>query len=374
MTVYERLGVTPVVNAAGRLTALGGAVLDRAVIGAMAEAAGVHVDLAELKQAAGRYCAARCGADAGYVTGGAAAGVVLMTAAVVTRGDAAAIADLPASTPPNRILVQQGHLVDFGAPIAQMVRIGGGVVVPVGATNLTSGAELRARLHEPDVSGILYVQSHHAAQKGTVTLPEVVELARGAGVPVLVDAAAEEDLTRFTRLGADLVAYSGGKALEGPTSGFVVGRRDLIEACAAQESGVGRAMKVGKEAIAGLIAALERYGAGEAAGIAARRHAITDALRTELEGVEGVAVSEEADEAGRDIVRLRLSVTPAAGMDLPSLVRELRGGTPPIAVRTHHLGEGWVTLDPRPLEPAQVGVIGARIRQILGTGTQGRDN
>lgn len=363
MSVLETLGAVPVINAGGRLTALGGSTLSTAVTDAMAEAGRGYCDVADLKRRAGAWIAVRCGADDAYVTTGAAAGIALMVAAVVAGTDPVRVASLPDSVEPNRILILGGHMIDFGAPLEQMVRMGGGRPLAVGSVNRATAAELRARLAAGAVAAVLFVRSHHAFQRDMPDLPTVVDAARQAGVPVLVDAAAEEDLRASIAAGAALVAYSGGKAFEGPTSGFVAGRSDLIDGCRAQEAGIGRPMKVGKETIAGLVAALAAHAHRDPAAEEARRDAIVSTLIEGLGSVDGLRVDREADEARPSIVRVGMALAPEAGFALPELVAALRGGTPPVYVRTHHLAEGRITLDPRPLEPAEAEVVVRRVRE-----------
>ncbi len=359
MDLYERLGVRGVINASGRMTALGGSAVRPEVAAAMAEAAGSFVDIEAFKRSAARRVAQLCGAEAAFLTTGAAAGIAVMVAAAVAGTDPGRVAALPdADWQPCEIVMQAGHMVDFGAPVRQMVRLGGGRPVLVGSVNRVEAGEFAASLG-PRTAAVLFVQSHHAVQKGMLGLPEVAEVARGAGVPVLVDAAAEEDLGRY--LEADLVAYSGGKAPEGPTSGFVLGRRGLIEACWAQERGIARPMKVGKEAIAGLVVALEAYIGQDQAAESARRQRVVQELLAALQGVDGLVVGTEHDEAGRDIPRVTLS----GSFPLAELVRDLAQGSPAVYLRTHHLREGYVAIDPRPLRPGEPQVVAQRIRTVL---------
>ena len=363
LDAYERLGVRRVINASGRMTALGGAAVRPEVARAMAEAAGSFVDVAELKAAASRRIAELTGAEGAYLTTGAAAGIAVMTAAAVAGTDPARVAALPdADWEPCEIVLQAGHLIDFGAPLRQMVRLGGGRPVAVGSVNQVRAAELAAAIG-PRTAAVLFVQSHHAVQKGMLGLDEVTAIARAAGVPVLVDAAAEEDLSAY--LVADLVAFSGGKAPEGPTSGFVLGRRGLIAGCWAQERGIARPMKIGKEAVVGLLAALEAYVARDAATESGHRRAVVDGLLAELRGIDGIVLGVETDEAGRDIPRVTLGVAPGAGFSLAELVRELQAGSPAIHARTHHLREGRVALDPRPLLPGEPAIVGAGVRAAV---------
>lgn len=366
MTVYERLGASRVINASGRMTALGGALLSDAVVDAMAQAAMTYVDIADLKRRAGRRIAELCAAPDAMVTTGAASGIVTMVAAVIAGTDPVRIDALPnASWEPRDIAIQAGHQVDFGGSVSQMIRMGGGRPLPVGAVNAVTAAQMRSAL-ERDVSAVLFVQSHHTVQKGMLSLPEVIELAHDAGVPVLVDAAAEEDWGRYVHMGSDLVAYSGGKAFEGPASGFVVGRTDLIEACRAQESGVCRPMKVGKETIAGLMQALEEYAERDDRQ---RRRRWNDAIAVLYDGLRDLGelrLEVQPDEAGRAISRLAVRLAPdVTAFSLGDLVADLRSGVPRIEVRAHHLNEGTVHVDPRPLGNGDAQAVVERIRQIV---------
>ncbi len=210
----------------------------------------------------------------------------------------------------------------------------------------------------------MYVQSHHAAQERMVDLERCVELARDAGVPVVVDAAAEEDLRRYVDLGVDLVTYSGGKAFGGPTVGFIAGRADLVAACEAQTRGIARPMKVGKEQIAGLLTALERYLEHDDAAEAERRARVNRIVCDAIEGIADLDVSTRMDEAGRPIERIALRAKDGA-FDIRDLVAHLAEGSPSVRTRNHHLDEGFALVDPREVSEAQAAVIGERIRAFF---------
>ncbi len=358
MYTYERLGVPTVINASGMMTHLGGASLAPEVAQAMAEAGQAHVDLDVLKRRAGEMTAAWAGAEAGWVTSGAAAGIAIMTAACVAGTDAARVARLPdAGWEPRSILLQTGHDVHFGAPVEQMIRIGGGRPVRVGSANACSPELLRSTI-DAHTAAILFVQSHHAVQKGMVSLPQVIGMAHGMHCAVIVDAAAEDDLARYAAIGADLVTYSGGKTFGGPTSGIIVGRADLIEACRAQEHGIARPMKVGKEAIVGLLTALDCYVTRDRAARQLEEQQICQTLLAGLRDLPHTRVELTVDEAGRAITRVALSPTPGAlGLDAVTLMRELREGSPQVFVRGHLASTGTILLDPRPLRPADVPAV-----------------
>jgi D-glucosaminate-6-phosphate ammonia-lyase len=365
MLNYSRLGVSNVINASGRMTSLGGSLLAPEVVAAMSAAAIAYVDLDQLKRAVGTRIAELAGAEAGWVTSGAAAGIAIMVAAVVAGEDPARIVKLPnADWEPRSMLLQAGHLIDFGAPVEQMVRLAGGRPVAVGSVNRVSPEHLEAEIG-PSAAAVLFVQSHHSVQKGMLTLDEVAEICHRRRIALLVDAAAEEDLRRYVAAGVDLVAYSGGKAFEGPTSGIILGSAAMIARCRAQERGIARAMKVGKEQVLGLAAALEAHGQNDEASTEARERAILAALFDGLKTLPNTRIYEVPDEAGRPIRRLALAPQEAVlGFTAVELMTELARGDPRIVVRGHQARTGIILLDPRPLQPAHVPIILSKIRAI----------
>jgi L-seryl-tRNA(Ser) seleniumtransferase/D-glucosaminate-6-phosphate ammonia-lyase len=366
MDVYEQIGVPTVINAAGKLTALGGTAQHEEIAAAQAAAAGRHVDVTELRAHAGEIVARATGAEAASITTGAAAGVVISVAAVVAGADPDLVARMPDSEGlRNRVVVQAGHWVNFGAPVEQMVRLGGGRPETAGDDGGVTEEQLTASLGgaEP-AAALLYVQSHHSKQEGQVPLDRCIALAGEAGAPMIVDAAAEEDLTRYIALGVDLVTYSGGKTFGGPTVGFIAGRRDLIEACEAQTRGIARPMKVGKEPIAGLLAALVRYEQRDIKAEPERQRAVNATVLAALDGVEAVEASIHADEAGRPIERVAVRARDGA-FDVRELVDFLAAGSRSIRTRNHHLPEGYFLIDPREVTRAQAETIAERLREYF---------
>jgi len=360
MDIYERIGVPSVINAAGKLTALGGSAQHEEVAAAQFSAARGHVDLSTLRQRAGELAAKATGAEAASITTGAAAGIVVGVAAVIAGTDPRLIALLPESEGlRNRILIQAGHWVNFGAPVEQMVRLGGGVPQLVGNVNNVPEAVLEETLRESEPAALLYVQSHHAVQERMVPLERCIELAHTHNVPVIVDAAAEQDLARYIAAGVDLVTYSGGKAFGGPTVGFIAGRRELIEACEAQTRGIARPMKVGKEQIVALLVALERYSARDES--AEREQRVNAIVRDAVDGIDTVDITLRPDEAGRPIERVALSARNGA-FDVRELVDFLADGSPSIRTRNHHLDAGIV---PREVSEEQAAVIADRLRAFF---------
>lgn len=362
-TFFQQLGLRRIVNAAGKLTMLGASTQSPTVAAAMTEAAQHYVDLAELFDAADRLIAQATGAEAGFITSCAAAGITLATAACLTRGDLARTEALPLLPgPPDEMIIQGGHKVHFGAALVQVMQMAGARVVEIGTVNRTLPHQLHNAINER-TAGVMFVVSHHTHQTGAIPLSEVVQIAHERNVPVVVDAAAELDLRKYIAAGADLVIYSGHKSLNAPTSGIIAGRRDLIDACRQQNSGIGRTMKIGKENIIGCLAALQEYlAAAEAANDVPR----AEALRHQLGDLPGLRVDLARDATRPAIVRVRLLVDAnVARLSARELVARLEMHDPSIRTRNHAVENGAIEIDFRTLALGEEAVIAAAVQEYL---------
>ncbi len=261
-TIYERLGVVPVINAAGTETASGGAMMVPEALEAMQEASRQYVLIEELNDAIGRRIAEATGAEAGMVTSGAAGGLLLAAAASMAGTDPVKVSQLPDSTGmPNQFVIHRVHRINYD----HMFRAAGGEFVEIGIPRATYEWELRNAITDR-TAGVVWVESPSVAP-GALPFETVVEIAHEHNVPVIVDAASmlppASHLRLWIEAGADLVSYSGGKGIRGPqNSGMLAGRADLIAGARASSSprtGVGRAAKVSRETMAGFAAALERF-------------------------------------------------------------------------------------------------------------------
>jgi L-seryl-tRNA(Ser) seleniumtransferase len=256
-SVYELLGVRQVINATGTVTVLGGSLMPPEVVAAWADAARHFVNLLELHDRVSERIAKLIGVDAAMVTTGAAGALLLGTAAVVTRGDPALIKRLPDTTGMrNEVIVQKAHHSCYDNQLTD---------VGVKLIDVETPADVRRTVNER--TALLFFMNV-SEPDGRINRTEWVELARRHKVPTLLDAAADtppvEHLSAYNRMGFDLVAFSGGKAMRGPNdTGLLLGPKDLIEAAKKNTNPhcgtIGRMMKVGKEDMIALWAAVERY-------------------------------------------------------------------------------------------------------------------
>jgi L-seryl-tRNA(Ser) seleniumtransferase len=229
-------------------------------------------------------------------------------------------------------------------------------------------------------------------------LPLVAEVCRRHGIPVIVDAAAQlppkSNLRRFLELGADLVAFSGGKAIGGPqASGILAGRRDLVGAALVQQidmdvspetwsppdlidrarltgvphHGIGRGFKAGKEEIVGLLVALERFVCADDAALSAALQIRLEAMARALDGVRGLAARVVPASVTGRIPLLELAIDPAgAGCDVLELSARLQRGDPPVHISERYCARGVLTVDPQVLQPEDDAALAAAVRRAIG--------
>ena len=368
MGAIECHDLKEVINVSGTMTALGSSSVPPEVIEAMADVLPRFVDMVHLQQQACRVIRRVIGAEAGCVTSCAAAGIAISVAACMTGADLAKVEQLPDTTGlKNEVIIQKGHVVWFGASVPQMVRLTGAKVVEIGDATRAGTYQLEGAINE-NTAAALYVVSHHTVQYGLISLEEFCRVAHAHGIPVIVDAASESNMSSFVERGADLVCFSGHKFLAGPTSGIIAGRKDLVEACLFhQYHGIGRAMKVGKEGIVGVMAALERWERLDHKAVQAEQEQIVDKFVEGLKDVPGLAVTVEPDPTGNPIRRVKVQVDPeVVGLTAFEISAELAAGDPPIMVRDHEaIDLGFFFLGPCNVNEKQAEMVISAVRTLV---------
>ncbi|MBL6945789.1 MAG: aminotransferase class V-fold PLP-dependent enzyme [Rhodospirillales bacterium] len=374
MGVMERYGLTRVINVSGTMTALGASRVVPEAIEAGAEIQSHFVRIGELQAKASDVIARLTGAEAGFVTACSAAAMSMGVSGCMTGTNLNRIERLPDTDGlANETVVQAGHLVNYGAPIDQAVRLTGARVVPLGTAALVNFYNLEDSIGERTAAA-LFVMSHHVVQEGQIPLEDFVSICKGRGVPVIVDMASEYDLRSPIELGADLVIYSSHKFLGGPTGGIVAGRKDLVRAAYLQNRGIGRHMKIGKEVIAGTIAALEAWDHRDHTAADEREQEYVSHWRDALDGVPGLHLEAHHDWTDNPIDRLKVSVTPEdAGLYAWELADRLSAGEPSIQVRDDLIEHGYFFLDPCNLIPGEEVIVGQRIAEEVNSARAKKD-
>jgi L-seryl-tRNA(Ser) seleniumtransferase len=371
---YAKLGVTKIVNAAGTYTALTASIMPPAVQAAVARAAKSPVRLAELQTAAGEYIARLLHCEAALVTDGAASALTLGTAACMTRANRAAIHNIPTDLAGlrNEVIVQKAHRYDYD----HAIRNCGARFVEVETLE-----QYEAAFTERTVMAHFF----NAAEGGAIGREEWIRVAHAHGAPCFNDAAADvppiSNLWNYTQMGFDLVTFSGGKGIRGPqNAGLLLGKKELIAAAALNNSPisdtVGRGMKVAKEQIVGMVAALDWFLAQSDASLEAEFRRRAERIAAQLKGMPtlecNIAIPNVAANAVAHLMirydQRRVRISPLAVM------QELRRGSPSIELHpaTGRVRQGGLPSDENTivvgvwmLQPGEETIVARRLREVL---------
>jgi D-glucosaminate-6-phosphate ammonia-lyase len=371
MDIYDELGVRKIINGHATLTMLGGSIMPPEVIAAMNEAAQHFVDIDELQEKVGKKIAEWTHNEAAYVSCGAAAGLVLSTAACIAGTDPEKRAKLPFTDGmKNEVIIHKSFRMGYDFAICQA----GGRLVEIGTEQGATAEDLENAINERTAE--IFVFYRTLLMEGQVPLEQQFEIGRRHGIPVVVDAAAQlppvENLWRLTQMGASLILFSGGKGLCGPqSSGLILGRRDLIEACAfnANPRGfIGRPMKVGKEECVGLMAAVKWYLSQDHIKWMQEYEDFVVRIKDAFANVPHVTARRDyPNEAGKPMPRAELIFdTQTLGITRDELLHQLYYGSPSISLGGGN-GPDSIVINPQTLQPGEEEIIVERIKAILKT-------
>jgi L-seryl-tRNA(Ser) seleniumtransferase len=328
----------------------------------------VFVQIDELLIAAGQRIAELTGNEAATVTSGASGGMVVQAAAAMARDDPDRISQLPITDGiPDELIIQRGHRFIYDhlylAPGARFIEVGR----PDGCTLEEVEAAITA-----NTAGFIHLESPYKSA-GAVPLPDLAELAHANGLPVLADCASmlppRAHLTRYTEQGADLVSFSGGKAVRGPQStGFLIGKPEWIEYARlnnAPNPGVTRAQKVSKEEIAGLLAALEVFVDEDEEAETAKYREQMNFVVDQIAEIPGIA-AEVKHDYDHYIPQAVVALTPSwRGPETGEIIDRLKAGTPRIYAADGQGPAGFMWIDPLNLQEGEVEIVAEQLRKIL---------
>jgi uncharacterized pyridoxal phosphate-dependent enzyme len=375
--VYGRIGVRPFINARGTWTYLSGSLELPEVTTAMQAASRQFVDMFELQRAAGKRLAELSGAESGMVTSGAAGAMAAATAACIAGSDPQRIWQVPEVTGLKHEVVMLGGRSAFDSAI----RLTGAKLVLAHTVD-----ELQPAIN--DRTAMIYTTWRD--DRLNAALP----VAKAAKVPLLLDDAAGippiENLSRYAKAGVDLYCFSGGKGLRGPQcAGLLLGRKELIDAalanCSPWEGAVCRAMKVGKEEIIGMLAAVEAWQRIDVNALNREWNQRVERIAKLVETVPGVSTRIDIPKSGNSYPTLTVTWDETAfRLTVAQCDQELRAGEPRIEVLTNSnpsLVPAVTEGDPksaggpeRPnrlqiismtLQPGEELIVGRRLREIL---------
>lgn len=366
MGIYEDLGIRPIINASATLTKLGGSRMPEEVLAAMRAAAGAFVDLPLLQARVGDKIAELTRNEAAFVSSGAAGGIVLAVAtfmAAPNAPDPMAYPMLKGITKNEAIVfASQRNGYDFA-------------IVQTGATVIECGDSLESFEAVITERTACLVWFAGALAAKSPRIEDVIAIARKHRVPVLVDAAAQippvSSLWHYTKvLGCEGVVFSGGKGLRGPQSaGLVLGTRELIAGCrrlSPPTQGIGRPLKVGKEELAGMLAAVQYTLDQDEDAMLEGCESIVKNWTEGLAGIAGVTTERGfPSEAGQPHARALVRLDAGFRKTRDQVVDALRNGDVWIEVGVLADEPNTIALNPQTLTREEADVVAARLRQVL---------
>ena len=366
--VYRAIKVRPIINATGTTTLYGGTKTRTETLEVMDKAARVMVHLDELNREAGKVIARVTGAEAGFVSCGAAGGLVLQAAACIAGSDPAKMQQLPDTDGlKNEIIIQRCHRF----PYDQAYRTAGARLVDIGEGRRCQPWQLEAAFTER-TAAVAYLVAQHRSRRA-LPLEVVCEIAHARGVPVIVDAASmlppRANLRKYIAQGADMVIFSGGKGVRGPQgSGILCGRADLIEAAAAHASPhqfIGRPMKVAKEEVIGLLTAIQIFVEEDEDDENFRYQVMMRRVVDALIEVPGIQVSVEHDEYDYLIPSALIQFgRDWKGPDRDQVLAEMASGERPIYLDDLGNPDEFV-VSPLSLDDEELETVIQRLREVL---------
>jgi L-seryl-tRNA(Ser) seleniumtransferase len=375
---YQKLGVIPFINAAGTYTVLSASTMPDEVQAAIAQAARQPVNLNELLDASGAYLAKRLQCEAALVTSGAAAALALGTAACITMGNEQAILSIPTEMAAlkNEVVIQRSHRYGYDHALRNC---------GIRFVEVETLEEYETSFNERTVMAHFF-----NAGTGKISREDWVRVAHQHGVPCFNDAAADvppiSNLWNYTRMGFDLVTFSGGKGLRGPQcSGLLLGRKDLIEAAKKNNSPnsntVGRGMKVAKEEIVGLVAAVDWFLKQDDAAIETECRTRADRIAKHLSTLQSVQTQVFIPEVANHVPHLLITYDPTrikiTGLEVMKRMREGKprielnpstGGAPASAGLPG--GPNTIVVGVWMLRPGEDMVVAKRLRELLQEGSR----
>lgn len=369
MVNYEDLGVKKIINAAGTYTKYSGSLMNPLVLEAMTEAAKDFVDIEELLEKSGKYIANLLDVEGALITSGAAAGLALATAACIAGDDLGIRNSLPKTEGlANEIIVMKSHR----CPYDQAMITVGAEFVEIGNAIDTHPWELEAAIGEKTAAVAYFVQSDML--ESSLPLDKVIEIIHAHNLPVLVDAAAElppvENLKKFTKMGADIVVFSGGKDIRGPqSSGLMLGKKEIIDISRFHgypHHAIGRPMKLDKETIIGLVTALELYLKEDHQSKMEKWEQQIDTIVAGLKTISDLEVKK--DYGVQPITQP--AITPRAyctfskksGITKEEVVEELYQGEPAIAIM---INKKSLVINSHMLQEGEEEIVIQRLREVL---------
>ncbi len=368
---YKKNNLTPIINVSGFMTKIGASITNLESVKAAKEIFSNFANIDELQAIASKRISKHLNAEAAVITASAAAGLTESVASMMTGNDLKKIFKLPNTNKmKNKVLIQKGHLTNYGAEVRQGIELSGAKILSCGLKDSCSIEQLEKSLskNKKNISCAMYVVSHHCSEYNAVEISKFIKLCDKYKIPTIVDAASEEYMEKFFKIGADVAIFSAHKFMGSLTAGILAGKKKYVKNIYLQNLGIGRGMKVGKEAIYAAIVAVENWYKRDIKKEINNQNKILKFWIKffEKEKFKGISYEIIPDPTGNKINRLRIYVDhKISNYTIQSFSYHLEKNNPAIFVRDDLIHLNHLELDTCNLKKGQEKIVAKEIKKII---------
>ena len=368
---YKKNNLTPIINVSGFMTKIGASITNQKSIKAANEIFTHFVNIDELQAIASKRISKCFNTEAAVITASAAGGLTESVASMMTGNDLKKVFKLPNTNGmKSRVLIQRGHLTNYGAEVRQGIELSGAKILSCGLKDSCSIEQLEKTLsnNRKNIACAMYVVSHHCSDYNAIEISKFLKVCKQYKIPTIVDAASEEYMEEFFKIGADIAIFSAHKFMGSLTAGILAGRKKYVKNIYLQNLGIGRGMKVGKEAIYAAIVGVENWYKRNWKKEINNQNNILQFWLTFLakEKFKGITYEIVADPTGNKINRLRVYVDfKISKFTIQSLCYYLEKNNPSIFVRDDLIHLKHFELDTCNLKEGQEKIVMSELKKII---------
>ena len=368
---YNKNNLTPVINVSGFMTKIGASITNKKSIKAANDIFEYFVNIDELQALASKRISKLLKTEAAVITASAAGGLTESVASMMTGKDLKKVFKLPdTSNMVNKVLIQRGHLTNYGAEVEQGIKLSGAKILKCGLKKFCTKENIEKTIlqNRKQIACAMYVVSHHCSEYGSLELNSFIKICKKNKIPVIVDAASEEYMEDFFKIGADVAIFSAHKFMGSLTAGIIAGKKKFIKNVYLQNLGIGRGMKVGKESIYSAIIGVENwYNRNWHLEISNQNNILQYWLKfLSKEKFKGISFEIVADPTGNKINRLRIYVdSKKSQYTIQSLAFHLEKNDPAIFVRDDLIHFNHFELDTCNLKKGQEKIVMSELKKII---------
>ena len=368
---YKKNKLTPIINVSGFMTKIGASICKNYNIKAAKEILPFFVNIDELQLLASKRISKQLGCESAVITASSSSALTESVAATITGKDLQKIYKLPNTQGlKNKVLIQKGHLTNYGAEVGQAIRLSGAKILKCGSKLSCNNNEVINKIKKNinSIACAMYVVSHHCSDYNSLSIKAFIKICKRFKIPLIVDAASEEYMEDFFIVGADLAIFSSHKFMGSLTAGIVAGKKKYIRNVYLQNLGIGRGMKVGKEGIYSSILAVENwYKRNTKNDLFKQKKIISYWLKYfDTKNYQGIDYEVIPDPTGNKINRLRIIVdSKSSNFSVQSLAYYLTKNNPSIYVRDDLIHLNHFELDTCNLKINQEKIVMKEMDKII---------